>query len=72
LGGFLLASNTTILEGVAEGKAWGSQQNKRVGDDDAFSDGLAAVGAMLDDNICTGPGSVYAVCSEVRKLLIAD
>ena len=39
------------LEGVAESKADVSQQNVRSGQDDAFSDGLAAVVAMLDDNI---------------------
>ncbi|MDC0600226.1 hypothetical protein OAO65_02845 [Flavobacteriales bacterium] len=51
MGDFLLDSNTTKFGGCPESKADVSQQNVRSGHDDAFSDGLAAVVAMLDDNI---------------------
>ncbi|MBL6645177.1 MAG: HYR domain-containing protein [Flavobacteriales bacterium] len=58
-GYFLFDCTDGALTCVNEGFACDAMQNDRLGFDVAVSEGLAAIGATLDDNIYENAGSVY-------------
>ena len=58
-GYFLFDCSDGALTCVSEGYACDAMQNDRLGFDVAVSNGLAAIGATLDDNIYEDAGSVY-------------
>jgi hypothetical protein len=62
-GYFLFDCTGGSLACVNEGFACDAMQNDRLGFDVAVSDGLAAIGATLDDNIFEDAGSVYILGS---------
>ena len=63
-GYFLFDCSAGALTCVSEGYACDAMQNDRLGFDVAVSNGLAAIGATLDDNIYDDAGSVYILGAE--------
>ena len=61
VGYFMFDCTTDNFDCVAEGLACDAMQNDRLGMDVALSNGLAVIGAPLDDNIFTDAGSAYVL-----------
>ena len=61
VGYFMFDCSTDNYDCVAEGLACDAMQNDRLGMDVALSNGLAVIGAPLDDNIFGDAGSAYVL-----------